>query len=538
MDLSKLSDSDLLALKSGDLSRVSDSGLMHLKEQEKKAKLDAVMAEDRAKYDPTIGMSGVGKFVAGVGQGAAKLGRAVGQGVGLYSDEEIKDANRLDSPLLKTGAGATGSVVGQIATLAPTAFIPGANTYTGAALIGAGTGLATTEGGLGDRAKGAALGAAGGVVAKGIGDKVGSWLRGRAQKDVVDVANRQAQNAERDAVLSASRDAGYVVPPSNVEGSSTMLRIGEGLGGKLKTEQAASIKNQRITDDLARKSLGLAEDVPLTKDTLKTLRDTAFTKGYEPVRNAGTVEVDQAFLKKLDDLTQQLGGASKSFPGAVKNDVAQALEGLKVKEFDAGDAVDMIRTLRDSASGSYRSGNNALAKAQRGAADALEAQIERGLQSRGKDGVQMLKDFRDARQLMAKAHTVEKALNDSTSSVNAGSLARELGKGKPLSEELLTAAQFAQAFPKSAQAVKSLAPYSLFDLGAAGIGGASANPGLVAAVAARPAVRNALLSSAGQRLAKPSYSTNSLLQGLSKDSSLKTANVLLRASPLVSIPTE
>lgn len=487
------------------------------------------------KINPTEGMSGVGKFVAGMGQGAARMGRAAGQGLGLVSDEQVAEGNRLDAPLLETGAGKAGSFTGSVATLAPLMLVPGANTYAGATAIGAATGAATTEGGLKERAQGAALGAAGGAAGKFLGDTVGAGLNRLADRSQANALVRQSQNASKDATLAAGREAGYVVPPSNVEGSNALVRVAEGLGGKIKTQQTASLKNEKVTTELARKALGLADDAPVTRETLNQVRNTAYQAGYEPVRSAGQIKVDGDFTKTLGDLAQKYGGASKSFPGAAKNDVAQALEGLKVNAFDAGDAVDMIKMLRTDADGAFRSGNSSLAKAQKGAADALESQLERALASAGDDGAGMLKSYRDARQLMAKTYSVEKALNDATGGVSGAKLAAQLSKGKPLSDELKTAAQFAQSYPASNQSNVNVAPYSVLDMFGAGVG-IGTNPAVAAGIAARPLARGAVLSQAGQRLAQPSYGGNALLSRMGNAAESAPGNMLLRTAPLGLLP--
>lgn len=152
-------------------------------------------------YDPTEGMGTAARLgagvVSGVIEGAGLLknalndasvaiantdaGRAVdqfGQRLGLSSAAGVKakndaarsDFKRATAPLKATTAGKVGNIAGTVATVLPTAFIPGANTYTGAALVGAGTGAALSE--TGDRLGGAAFGAAGGVAGKYLGDKL------------------------------------------------------------------------------------------------------------------------------------------------------------------------------------------------------------------------------------------------------------------------------------------------------------------------------------------------------------------------------
>lgn len=95
-----------------------------------------------SSFDPTTGMSGIEKFIAGMGQGVVGLGRGVGQRTGLLSQAEIDRQMKMDAPLLATTPGKWGSVAGNVLAGVPTAFIPGANTLAGASLVGAGFGAA------------------------------------------------------------------------------------------------------------------------------------------------------------------------------------------------------------------------------------------------------------------------------------------------------------------------------------------------------------------------------------------------------------
>lgn len=93
--------------------------------------------------DPTEGMSGFDKFAAGMGKAMVDTARGVGQFIpGLVSREDVAEARRLDAPLMNTGAGIAGNVVGNVAPmLAAAPFIPAAATIRGGAGIGALMGL-------------------------------------------------------------------------------------------------------------------------------------------------------------------------------------------------------------------------------------------------------------------------------------------------------------------------------------------------------------------------------------------------------------
>lgn len=80
---------------------------------------------------------GVSRFAAGAGKAMTDIARGAGQMVGLVSEDDIEEARQRDKPLMNTGAGVAGNVAGNLAVALPTAFIPGANTVTGGAAIGA-----------------------------------------------------------------------------------------------------------------------------------------------------------------------------------------------------------------------------------------------------------------------------------------------------------------------------------------------------------------------------------------------------------------
>jgi hypothetical protein len=93
------------------------------------------------QYDPTEGMSPLELLLAGIGQGMDNTYSGVKQAFGAMSKDDIKALRQLDSALLSRGPGQVGAVLGQAASMAPAAFIPGANTVAGAGLLGAGLGL-------------------------------------------------------------------------------------------------------------------------------------------------------------------------------------------------------------------------------------------------------------------------------------------------------------------------------------------------------------------------------------------------------------
>lgn len=472
--------------------------------------------EPKQEYNPTDGMSTMDKVMAAAGSSVASAGRALGLGkqlekIGLPGTKE--EADRLDAPLLATTAGKVGRFAGNVGIAAPTMLIPGVNTYAGAALTNSLLGAGLTEGDITDRAKAALAGAVGGVVGKGLGDAIGSGVGYVADKLTKRAAAQQAANATKDATLAASRDAGYVVTPSQAGSGGVVNSVLEGLGGKIKTQQAASVRNQAVTDSLVRKSLGLADDAPLTNETLAAVRQQA-GQAYDRLRGLGIVQTDADFKLALANAAKQSQGASRSFPGLVKaNPVDDVVKALDQSSFDAGDAIDAIRVLRDQADRFYANGDKATGKAVKGIASALEDSLERAATQTGDSS--LVNGFRDARKLIAKTYTAQSALNQGAGTVNAQKLATQLAKGKPLSGEMKQVAEFAQAFPKAAQSNVDVPAFSPLDVFSGGLGAGMGSPTLISATASRPIARAAVLSPVYQRamVTAPSYTPNRLITG-------------------------
>ena len=495
--------------------------------------------------DAANGMSTGEKVVAAIGQGMTKTGRAVKQAVDMgankideslrgtavgnalrwaddklglqhpdkvlaQTNQNIAEANKIDAALLATKSGKVGSFIGTAAAAAPAMFVPGANTYVGAGLVGGGTGFLTTEGGIDERLQGAKYGAAGGVAGKALGDAIGAGARYVKSSRDASRAATQTANASRDATLQAGREAGYVVTPSQAGSGGVVNNTLEALGGKIKTQQLASVKNQAVTDQLARKALGLAEDAPLAPETFKAVRDAAGAS-YENLRSLGTIQADKTYSTAINQLAQQSRNAGKSFPGLAKNDLEAVVSSLDQKAFDAGDAIDAVRLLRDSAESAYAKGDKGLGKAYRSASTALEDMLDRAAQQSGSP--ELVGSFRQARQQIAKSYTVENALNQGAGTVNANKLAQQLAKGKPLSGDLKTAAQFSQAFPKATQSNVTVPAFSPLDVFSGGVGVGTGNPLLVALTASRPVARSLVLNKVYQNaLVNPSSYAPGLLE--------------------------
>ena len=249
--------------------------------------------------------------------------------------------------------------------------------------------------------------------------------------------------------VEKARQAGYTVPPTQA-GGGIANRLLEGVAGKISTLQEASVRNQAITDKLAKKALGLPEDAVLTSDLIKSIRNDA-GQAYENLKLSGTVKTSPKFIQALDNIRpyQDAIQAAKDFPDELANPIIKTIDSLKRPNFDVNSAVSKINLLRNDADIAFRKGDTALAKANKDASQVLENTIENHLANTKQ--TELLNKFKQARQTIAKTYEVEKAMNVTTGTVNAQKLAARLQAKKPLSGELKDIAEFGQAFPKASQ---------------------------------------------------------------------------------------
>lgn len=421
---------------------------------------------------------------------AANIGMALpfldtaGKAMGLAPSLQ-RLSQRQDRPI----SGAS-QFAGDVASAAPLAIAAGPG-LIGQALAGAlSSGLMSEKDQFTNAALGGALG--------GAGAKLGKMIA--APK----VATPELQS--RIAATKEAQAAGYVIPPALMNPDSAIAKIAEGFAGKLTTGQAASIKNQGVTNRLVAQSLGLPEDQPITPQALSAIRKNAGAV-YDQFKGVGRITADQKYFDDLSNIAQKYTGAQKDFPELAKSEVMDMVQSIAKPDFDASSAIDVTKILREKADKAFASGDKSLGGAYKAASEAVESTLERNLTALGNP--EMTNAFRNARQAIAKTYSVEKALNAQTGAVNAQKLVKDLEKGR-LTGGMAQAAKAARAFKPATQEVTSSMPgISPIDFAVGGIGAsAAANPAMLAMVAARPAVRSAILTPFVQRTLQPSLPKN------------------------------
>jgi hypothetical protein len=301
-------------------------------------------------------------------------------------------------------------------------------------------------------------------------------------------------------VAQEAANAGYVIPPSSVtqgKGSAVL----ESLGGKLLTEQKASLKNKDVTNSLAKRALGLSDDTQLSDDVLNVIKKKAGDT-YEALKGAGKFVADKEFTKALDDAAGGYRDFTREFPELANKEVDNLLKAFNKPSMTANGLVEGVKKLRFDAGKNMKAMDPekaTLGRIQKKVANAVEDLMERNLSARGMKDV--VDKFRAGRTMYAKASTIQEAL-DEAGNVSAQSIAKMMDKGKLMTGEMETIGKFGTTFPKAAQDVKrSMLPGSPLDWAASGaVSGITGNPAYMAMLAARPATRALLLSKPYQQM--------------------------------------
>lgn len=309
-------------------------------------------------------------------------------------------------------------------------------------------------------------------------------------------------NSNLRPMAQEAHDTGYVLPPQMMSDKpGPVANFLAGWSGKVKTAQGASEANQRVTNALAAKSLGLNPEDGISEVALRRVRADA-GKAYGAVSKALPVTTqDSEFLDAIGGIGDKTSSLAETFPNITKNtDIENLVSDLtNAKSFKTEDGITLVRQLRRDATANFKAAADpsklALAQAQRDAAEHVDDLIQRNLAQTGQEG--LVSEYQAARQTIAKTYDLQSATNLATGNVNAHRLAALAARGRPLSGELSTIANSAAAFPKALQPLDRIGgvePLSTLDLGAAALSAAHGHFGVGAAILGKPMARKLLLS--------------------------------------------
>ena len=285
-----------------------------------RAEADTAKWQGQIKSDLTGERSGTEKFRAGAGKAFTDLARGAGQLVGLGpSGAEVAEQRKMDAPLMDTGAGFAGNIAGNVAALAPTAFIPGANTYAGAALIGGGAGaLQPAESGT-ERLMQAGFGAAVAPAALGVTRAAMHGLGG--MRAAVQPMTDKGQRSILGALLRKSADGNAAAIEQRLAGAAELIPGSQPTAGQVAKsggiaalERAAAqadpeqYAQRAVSQNMARLSAlrGIAKDEGALTAAQRT-RESLAGPLYRKAIDEGVDPVAAASLKpQITNLLQRM----------------------------------------------------------------------------------------------------------------------------------------------------------------------------------------------------------------------------------------
>lgn len=251
----------------------------------------------------------------------------------------------------------------------------------------------------------------------------------------------------------AARSAGYKLPPEEIsEHPSLTSRLLAGESGKYKRQQAFSQDNQRNTNSLAARAIGLPPETALSPAAFERARKPAIA-AYDRIKTEAPdtlLGADPAFQKAAQGVGVRNELVEKHFPEAVNNPkVAELRETLLQNATAPTDAVvKKIADLRSDAARNFKKRDDAQAHAlgfaQRQAAGVLEDQIERSL-GMGTDRVTVFGKVHDAMREVEKARSVLGGANVQSMGMPAAQAALAAAKAELAALPPVTAAEVAQA---------------------------------------------------------------------------------------------
>jgi hypothetical protein len=303
----------------------------------------------------------------------------------------------------------------------------------------------------------------------------------------------------------AAQDAGYRLTPKGAEAGATSKMLAKAAGNPQLAKEI-SAHNAENTARLARKDIGVADDVPLDHEVTRTVREEEGGR-YAALKDVGRFQHDSQFMGDLKSISAEIEKAGKDYPSLLESPLLKKVQELRNPEVHTASAVEIVKDLRNESDKAFRLGDAKLGGAYRAAAAAVDNSMERALvkraEARGADPAlqQLVDDYRAARVRIAKTYLLDDALRGKPGEVDATVYGRVHEKNpNRLTGEARQIAEFAKNFREEGVAQKlGRSETKGFGFGDIALGALHGLKG-AAIVVARPAARAFLGSDTGQRL--------------------------------------
>lgn len=333
-------------------------------------------AADTAAWQQTVnpvdGMSTLDRLRAGAGKALIDIARGAGQLVGAVDRGDVAQSRAQDAPLMATTAGKVGNFVGAAVPAAATALIPGANSITGGAVVGAGMGLLQPSTSTGETVANIGMGGVAGAavpaavkglqIAKAAAEPfyeagknaiVGRALNKAAGQDAPAVAQRLEAAAA--PFVGPSQGVQRTVMGELVPGSVPTTGQAAENAGVAALERAAAAGNPEVTNAVAQTAqvqnaarTGLLDELAGAdgrRDFFDAARKATADQQYGAARAAG---VDQQMAQALQpQITSLLRRPSMQQAQTVAKQLA-AENDQSISNFGSVEGLDWLKKALDN----------------------------------------------------------------------------------------------------------------------------------------------------------------------------------------------
>jgi hypothetical protein len=401
-------------------------------------------AQKQDPYTETAQKQSIGEnLLAGAGGGLYGMYLGAKQLLGKATPEELEDHKKAIAGLRSTTAGTVGDIGGQVVGAIPAAFIPGANTYVGAGLIGSGLGALQPTTKEGERSNNMIMGGIGGVAGQGIGRGIGKLLK------------PVPRSIDNSVGVNAANRIGMQLTSGDITGSTGLNQVEAVLKrtpGSAGMFDRIKDLNQGKINAAAAKAIGENAD-NLGEDVIAKASQR-ISQTFNDLSAKSKVSLDDDFTKlitKLQTNNEKLGSFRNP---QVDSLIAKSTELAQMKDIP-GDVYQVIRSeLTSSADDAYRAGNSAAGKAMKDIRNALDTSAKKGLSEADQATWDAVRSQYAHLKTLVKGNTIE-AGNVKPHLIN-GALAKfnpQMYKSgqinSPLNDIGVVAQQFKQAVPNS-----------------------------------------------------------------------------------------
>jgi hypothetical protein len=465
--------------------------------------------------NPTAGMSTGDKLAAGAGKAVSDLWQGAKQIVGASDTKDVAETRGRDAALMDTTAGKIGNFGGSVAMAVPTMFVPGINTYTGAALLGAGQGLLQPTGEGESRGVNTAVGGVSGLFGQGVGNMIGRAIR----------PVQSTLNGEEARLAAEAAQRGIPLSPGQATGSRP-LQVAESVLENLPFTSAPQLAQKQAQQTAFNRAVGStfgSTDEAITPQVLGQAR-TRIGQRFTDLASRNTLQADNALmtsLSQVDDnarryLTPDVGHVvlNRIDDVLARIDNGQ-MSGTAYRNLDS----ELGRAMRGTSNGDLR---NAVGDLRGALREAMDRSISGADQAAWRDARREYASLMTVAPLAAKSETGDISGRTLLNAANAGNKSAKFGAPSELAElGRIGRAFVADNIPNSGTAQRQLIQSLLTGGGGAGIGavgaaatgndplkGAGIGLGVTGAGLLTPRLMQAMMNSEAGR----AYLTRGLLQ--------------------------